>query len=257
MQKWLFLWAVFFFTMISTATQAQIVNMQAALSGDIPDGAGLSAEFRQEKKSGNTETERLSGQGTLTYKRPEDLWLLVMRREYSTESGQSSADSQFQHLRYRYKFSEHWGWEAYVQQDADRFRRSARRNLVGTGPRYQVSPIENLDVAISAAYMHEREEFSQEEGELREAKRETERIANTLYLSWKWPDCCTLGNTLYYQPEIGKISNHRTLNETSLLIQINKNLSYRISQVYSYNARPPSSVKKADVSFLQALVVKI
>jgi putative salt-induced outer membrane protein YdiY len=257
MQKWLFLGFLFVVLSQSTPSEAQIVNMQAALSGDIPDGAGLSAEFRQEKKSGNTETERLSGQGTLTYKRPEDLWLLVLRREYSTESGQSSADSQFQHLRYRYKITENWGWEGFLQQDADRFRRSARRNVIGTGPRYQASPIENMDLALSTGYLHEREEFSQEEGELLEAKRETERLANALYLSWKWPDCCTLANTLYYQPEIGKIKNHRTLNETSLLIQINRNLSYRISQVYSFNAKPPSGVKKADVSFLQALVVKI
>ncbi|MBC7660273.1 MAG: DUF481 domain-containing protein [Chitinophagaceae bacterium] len=253
----LFTMSLFILLGLNEKAHAQIVNIQSALNGDISDGPGLSAELRQEKKGGNTETERLSGQGTVTYKRPEDLWLLLLRREYSTESGQSSSDNYFEHLRYRYNITDHWGLEAYIQVDADQFRRSERRDVLGTGPRYQFKVTENFDAAVSLSYMHERETFSPHIGEPGEPDRETTRAASVLYLNWKWPDCCTLSNVTYYQPEIGHVHNNKTLNESSLLLQINKHLSYRVSSNYAYNGRPPFGVKKVDTNFLQALVIKI
>jgi putative salt-induced outer membrane protein YdiY len=243
--------------LVSRLAQAQIVNMQSALSGDISDGPGVIAEARQEKKSGNTNTERLAGQANFTYKRPEDLWLLTLRREYSSDSGQSSADSRFYHLRYRYAFNENWGWEVYAQEDADRFRRSARRTVFGTGPRYQISPLPSLDLALSSAYMHEREEFSGRTAELLEPDRITRRISNVFYLSYKLQDWGTIANVTYYQPEIGVARNHRTLNEASLALKINAFLSYRLTHSYAYHHRPPAGVQRTDKAFMQSLSLKI
>ncbi|RZA25247.1 MAG: DUF481 domain-containing protein [Proteobacteria bacterium] len=239
------------------SAQAQIVNMQSALNGNISDGAGVIAEARQEQKTGNSDTERLAGQATLTYKRPDDLWLLTMRREYSSDSGESSADSRFYHLRYRYKLTENWGWEAYAQEDADRFRRSKSRTVFGTGPRYQFSPIGSLDLAISAAYMHEDERFSARDDEISQADRITKRVSNVFYISYEFEKWGTLANVTYYQPEIGYGRNHRTLNEASIALKINQYVSYKFTHSYAYNHRPAEGIQTTDKSFIQSLSLKI
>lgn len=255
--KILFLSALVSFFLPALNARAQIVNMQNALNGNISDGLGMTAEVRQEKKVGNTNTERLAGQGNFTFKRPEDLWLLVIRREYSTEEGQSSSDNRFYHLRYRYKFDENWGWEGYAQEDADRFRRSLRRTVFGTGPRVQGSPWEKFQFALGVAYMHEKEEFSTTGAELSFPDRVTKRISNVLFLSYDFDDWGTLANVVYFQPEIGHIYNHRTLNEFSLSLKINRYLSYKFTHSYAYNHRPAPGVERNDKAFLQSLVLKI
>lgn len=248
---------LFVFSFFADKAHAQIVNMQNALSGNISDGPGMTMELRQEKKSGNSDAERLAGQGNFTFKRPEDIWLLVLRREYSVEEGQSSSDNHFYHLRYRYKLDDNWGLEAYAQQDADRFRRSQSREVYGAGPRFQTVLMDRLQLAVSAAYMHESEQFNDTAGQLSEPDRITKRISNVLFLSYELEEWGTLANVVYYQPEIGRIANHRTLNELSLSLKINKYLSYKFTHSYAYNHRPAPSVEKNDKSFLQSLVLKI
>lgn len=237
--------------------RAQIVNMQNALSGDLSEGPGATLEMRQEQKSGNTETERLAAQGSLSYKTPDDLWLLVVKREYSTEDGTSSTDNRFYHLRYRYQLNDSWSWEAYGQEDADRFRKSARRTVLGTGPRYQVTPLENLELALSVAYMHENEEFSGSDSEEREPDRITKRVSHVAFVNYALEGWGELANVVYFQPEIGHIANHRTLNEASLSLKINQFLSYKLTHSYAYNHRPPPGVETTDRSFLQSLLLKL
>lgn len=260
MKVWLLIYSTLFAGVLcipARALQAQIVNMQNALSGDHAEGPGATLEMRQEQKSGNTNTERLAAQGSLSYKNPNDLWLLVVKREYSTEDGTSSTDNRFYHLRYRYRLTESWGWEAYGQEDADRFRKSARRTVLGTGPRYQATPFENFEFALSVAYMHESEEFSEGGLDEREPDRITKRISHVVFVNYALEGWGELANVVYFQPDIGHIANHRTLNEASLSLKINQHLSYKLTHSYAYNHRPAPGVETTDRSFLQSLLLKL
>lgn len=241
---------------LTNRLDAQIVNMQSALSGNIAEGPGAMVEGRQEKRIGNTNIERLTGHATLTYKNPQDLWLFTIRRDYAKDNGLSSADNRFYHLRYRYMFHENWSWEAYGQEDSDRFRRSKSRTVIGSGPRFQYSPSEKFQFALGVAYMYEKEIYF-EDSNLPVSDRITRRISNVLFLSYKLSDWGDLANVLYFQPEIGHLNNHRTLNESSLALRINAYLNYKLTYTYAFNHRPPSGIKNDDESFIQSLLLKI
>ncbi len=241
----------------SDLASAQIVNIQNALSGKMPDGPALDLELRQEKKTGNTESDRYAAQSTATYKKEQHLVLGLLKREYGKEGSEQVADSKFLHLRYGYTFTELFAWELFVQEDADRFRRRESRSIYGTGPRFQLYQSDSLGVAFSIAAMQERERISPlvdvEGGEVRNLTR----ISNTLAVAWKMDDYVSLSDVLYYQPATQDIDNRRILNEAALNIKINELLTLKTSHTLSYDSTPPTQVKPQDTTLRQAIVISL
>ncbi len=245
--------------MISTLTcsmsvaNAQIFNMQNVLRGKVPEGFSLQAETSWEKKSGNSEVDRFLGQASPSWREGPHLWLAVARREYGEQGGKQSLDNSFYHLRYRYSFDEALSLETFLQQDSDRFRRRASRQVYGLGPYVKLLDSESVSLALSIAPMYERESISEAEG-YKEERTKT-RVSSMLYIDWKWQPHVLLSNVFYVQPKIDRWSDRRVLNEAALQVSLAEQVSLKTAYSLTYDALPPAGVKRTDTSVKQALVL--
>lgn len=244
------------FSLLALSAQpapAQIVNIQNILKGESKPGWSLALENSFERKSGNSDLERFSSQGSASWRKESHLWLATLRREYGEQSDTQYLDNTFYHLRYRYALNEDWSWEFFAQEDSDRFRFRQSRLVLGSGPHLRLIAEEDLNVALSVAPMYEREEFT---GQLLGAKvNEKTRVSNMLSIAWKWQPHLSLSNVLYLQPKIDLWADRRVLNETSLHVALHEHVSLKTSHTLTYDARPPLGVERSDSHLRQSLVL--
>lgn len=235
------------------SAKAQIFNMQNVLRGKVSEGLALQAETAWEKKSGNTDLNRFLGQASPSWRTGPHLWIAVARREYGEQGGEQSLDNSFYHVRYRYSLDERWSLESFLQQDSDRFRRRALRVVYGAGPHLKILDQENVSLAWSLAPMYEKESISEADGH-REERKKT-RVSQMLYIDWKWQPHVLLSNVLYLQPKVDRWSDRRVLNEAALQVSLAEQVSLKTAYSLTYDAEPPSRVKRTDTSLKQALIL--
>ena len=66
----------------------------------------------------------------------------------------------------------------------------------------------------------------------------------------------SLVSTTYYQPRLNFFSDYRISHQSSLKFEIAKNLSYKTSFNYNYDAFPVLGIPKEDVSISNGLVYR-
>jgi hypothetical protein len=223
---------------------AQIVNVQGSLTKEPPPGWSGAVTVGVDWQTGNTDIVRLSGAGSLLYRRGPWLALLLARGEYSEGRGVKLAEKSFEHLRARRRLGDRLLWEVFVQHEYDAFRRLSVRALAGTGPAYRVLARAGGSLTAGLAYMAEYERLSERMDTADSGARAwRHRLSSYLTGSLALGDGVTGTQTVYVQPRFDAPDDVLVLSESSVQSKLTSRLSLVNSFVLTYDASPPETIE--------------
>ncbi|MDB4970506.1 MAG: uncharacterized protein JWN44_6195 [Myxococcales bacterium] len=234
--------------------RAQIVNVQPLLDKQARQGFSGSVEASADWRSGNTNLTLLGGDGIAQWRRQRHLVFVTLHGELGTKSGVELVSKDLEHLRYRVRLIRALAAEAFVQHDADAFRRRAVRALGGVGLRLRVVDGKWVTFAVAAAYMFEYERLAG--GMFSDAHREI--IANrlsTYAVITVGQGRIVLAHTVYAQPRLDDFSDVRWLHDSTLALTVTRYLSVRFSATLTLDTRPPEGVQPLDTALKSALAL--
>ena len=178
----------------------------------------------------------LHADSKVQYKNNRHLTLLLLHVALLRAGKQDFARQAFAHLRYNYKLSDTWIWEAFAQTQTSPIQLLQQRNLVGTGLRYRLlkSKDGRQRVYLGAAWLLEHSIFSEPDG-----PKTWHRSSNYISTTFRPGKKITLINTTYWQPVWGLIQNYRLSSEWVLKVDLSKKLAFTIDFEYSIDKNLP------------------
>jgi len=224
-----------------------IVNIEdsALAQPDTPFSATIDLSVRG--ASGNSDKIGAAADTGAQWHHDHHQVLAWLGYDYGSSQKKRNANRGFAHLRYRYHFTPRYALESFIQWQKDEFARLNSRMLIGGGMR-----IAWIGQHIGIGAFHEREQ-------LQPSKTDRTNLSNTLwrgniYLALHHPfNHGTISDTLYYQPALQSSGNdYRLLNEASLKLPLSSNLALKLSLETRQDSRPPTGVKRTDISYTTA-----
>ena len=236
---------------------AQIVNIERILAGEPRPGMEGAVQLSVGLRQGNTESERLEGNGLVRWRTGASVFQVVLGGAYEKARGNRVADNTLGHLRYGYLLDSGMRLEALLQLQRNEFVRLQQRMLIGAGLRL---PLLSRDrgpgrgggedrVDIGLIVMHESEELRGLEGE------PGWRGSLLLSIGWGLSETSSIGNQLYYQPLVDAPEDYRILNDFGLSVRVLGPLSAKIDARLVYDSRPPAQVKRTDLVLRNTLAI--
>lgn len=151
--------------------------------------------------------------------------------------GEEFVNNGFAHLRFNTRLNDVIRWEAFSQIQYNSLTKIDLRFLLGTGPRFKLTPYENAKFYWGVAYLYEHEELLDPIITLRD-----HRISSYLSFTLAPQENVSFVSTTYVQPLIQEFADYRLLNESVLSLAITGNLSFNVLFQVSYDAVPPEGV---------------
>jgi hypothetical protein len=243
------------------AAHAQIVNVQNLVGQDLPEGFSGAVDATADWRTGNVELLIVSGAATVRYKRSDHLIFGIVRGSYGRVGEEDEREqiigNTFEHLRYRWKWTDRVTAEIFVQHEFDEFRRLQFRALAGLGPRFTLVSQKELGLVVGVAYLYEREQLDDKEGTTDAgAEASAHRLSSYVLFTSALNEVVTFAETGYFQPDLTDPGDFRFLSETQLLVKLNDWLTFRTAFVFAHDASPPETVEKTDTSMQTGLSVK-
>lgn len=233
--------------------RAGIVNVQSILTNEAEEGLSGSLTGSLDWRTGNVDLLLLSAAPTARYRSGDHLGIAIVKGELGERVGERFIFRSFEHLRYRYSFTELILGEAFVQHTFDEFKRLRLRALFGAGPNVTLIGRDNLRVQFGVAYMLEYEEL-RDDGAIDAGETDLAHRAST-YLTgaYELDDRVQLVNTVYAQPRLDDPSDVRLLDESELVVQLTEKLSLTTSFSMAYDRAPPAEIKRLDTALKTAI----
>ena len=162
--------------------------------------------------------------------------------------GENFTNSGVSHIRYNYLFHERIEWEVFVQGQYNKVSKIDFRGLVGTGPRFKLTSSENYKFYLGTLVMYEQEELS-------DGSDIQRNLRGSAYLSFRLYPTETISviSTTYYQPRLREISDFRLSNQSSLAIDVFKDLAFTINYYFTYDKTPAEDIPSSQYAFTTGL----
>ncbi len=266
--------ALILMTTTAPPAEANIVNVQSAMSGDVKPGLTFKLTGSLKWFTGNADIMFLTGSPMATIKAGKHLLLGFGNVAFATSNDTRIIFRTYEHIRYRYKAKKWLTPEVFVQHAFDEFRRLSIRALAGVGPSFKVLDLPTVDLSLGVAYMFEYEKYSQLDvddgmGGQRECTpadddpmadppficdtngtQKNHRGSTYLMGSYNLDDRVSIVESLYFQPRLDDFSDFRIMSDTTLKVALTKRVSIANSFVVAYDADPPTGVKELDTRML-------
>jgi hypothetical protein len=237
----------------ASLAHAQIFNVQPLLEKQTQPGFAGSVEGALDWRSGNTTLTLFTGSAHAQWQRGRHLVFATLHGELGLSRGDEVLSRDLEHLRYRVRLSSQLAAEAFVQHDADAFRRLAVRAIGGAGLRLAVVNGRHVTLAVAAAYMLEYERLAAGMFPDSDARTLDQRLSTyaVVAVSARW---LTVAHTVYAQPRFDDFSDVRMLGDSSLSLTVTKHLAVRFSVTLTLDTRPPAGVLPVDSDVKSTLV---
>lgn len=226
------------------------VNVEPLRQQLKSDGWGGRLQASVATYAGNTEGVILGSAAFFGARGQQSTVYAVLNGDYARLNSAVSVAKWFAHGRYNYQLTERLWWEAYGQIESDRFRRVARRELVGTGPRVALVATPTVELFYGVSYMYESEAFSTDE---LDADGTAHRLSNYLAVTVKAQERIFLSNVTYAQPRFNRPKDVDLLSVSSAVFTITKRLNARIDAVVRYASVIPADIERSDLELKNSL----
>ncbi len=243
--------------LLPTPAGAQIVNIERIMAGEPQPGVQGALQFSYGLRDGNSESQRLEGNGLIRWRSGPSIFQLATGGSYQTAADRKVAENALGHIRYGRLVGAGTRLEALLQVQQDQFVRLRRRVLVGVGARFRLMTLnsdaeaddgaDRLDMGLIA--MFEQEKLRS--GESNTAWRASLLVSIGLTLS----EAVTFGSQVYYQPLLDDPSDFRLLNDLGLTVRLLGPLSTKIDLRVAHDSRPPATVERTDVVLRNSLAI--
>lgn len=218
--------------------QAQIVNIEEQRITGTNDSVRWYGYLRGSAALARVKQQslQLQGQSKVQFKRDPHLALLLLNINLLRAGGNDFARQAFAHLRYNYKISSAWTWEAFAQLQTSPIQLLRKRSLVGTGPRWRLfkSGDGRQRVYLGSAWLWEQNRFSEPN-----PQESWHRSSNYVSATFRVGKQNMLIGTTYWQPVWGLIHNYRLSTDWLLKIGLTKKLSFTVDFTYSVDKNLP------------------
>lgn len=231
-----FLGIILFF--FSVSLSAQILNIESLRKVTDTSGFTGSAGLDFSLKRDKNEYHELSSDIHVQYKMNRHLVLWKNDLNLKSIEGNKFQNSGATHLRYNYRFHPRIAWEAFVQAQYNKVAKIDFRGLLGTGPRFKLTPYENYKVYLGVTFMMEQEELSDKVTPVERILRGSSYLSMSLYPT----ETLTIVGTTYYQPRFSHFSDYRVSSETSLVFNIFSHLAFKTSYVFIFDSSPAEDI---------------
>ena len=195
---------------------------------------------------------QITNRAYVQYNDQTNLWLIVNDLNFSKVEGFDLINRGTQHLRYNRKLNKVLTWEVFGQAQYDAISEISFRGLAGTGPRFKLNPSKKYRFYLGTLVMYEYEKATEVI-----VDRVQEDIRGSAYLSFSlYPtDKITIISTSYYQPKFEALKDYRISSNTSILFEIFKDLAFKTTFNYFYDAFPVStSIPKTQYELTNGLL---
>lgn len=224
--------------LLSAPLAAQVVNIEEQRITGTLDSVHWYGSLRGGVSLAKVQQQslQLSASSKVQYKNKRHLSLLLLHVNLLRAGDRDFARQAFAHLRYNFKLSETWTWEAFMQIQTSPIQQLQQRNLIGTGARFRL--IKSADgrqrIYLGSAWLYERNFFTEAAG-LQSWHRSSNYISGTFHSGKK----LSLVTTTYWQPVLGLIKHYRLSSEWLLKIELSKKLAFTLDFNYSIDKNLP------------------
>lgn len=229
----------------SSAAEAQIFNVQPLLDKQSRDGFSAALEGAADWRTGNTNILLLTGNGVVQYRKQRHLVFVDVHSEYGLQGTNELVSKDLEHARYRYRVSRAIDVEAFVQHDADAFRRLAVRVVGGVGGRLRLVEGKHVTLAVAAAYMPDYERLSAGLFVDSRAQSLAHRLSSYAVIAVS-EGKILVAHTIYAQPRFDDFHDVRMLSDSSLSLSVTKHVAVRFSLTMTLDTRPPAGIRPVD-----------
>lgn len=184
----------------------------------------------------------------------------IISYAYAEDAVKKRENRGFIHLRSSYQIFDYLYGELFLQKEFNEFILLKDRNLFGITSRIQIineiiqiDSTEKLEIYtfLGLGAMIENEELKTK------PRKETTvgRLTSYFSLGVNISPNLLIKSITYYQPRFSDDKDYRLLNESSLNIKINQNLTFRTSLRLRYDSDPPEKVKPRDLNLLNGIQI--
>jgi hypothetical protein len=236
-------------------TAAGQVNVEP-LRDEVGDNQlGGRAQLTFSGRVGNTQGMTLGSSGILGGRTGRHFGFVAASGDYQRSSGATDVEKYFAHARYNLHVVDPLIWEVFAQAEHDRFQRLSLRELLGTGPRFELIDDETVSLAVATAYMLELEALTAEDPYPEEDKI-SHRSSSYATLLIAPDDRVSFEIVCFYQPRFDDPRDFRFSSTTTMEFSIVSILTAQIGTTSRYDSHPPGGVGRFDLEVKNALGVK-
>ena len=237
--------------LITQIITAQIVNVESLrqISDTSTWSGGISLDMSLIKNKRQIFT--LKNRSRVQYQKNRHLALFINDFSFKEVDTKKIINKGIQHLRYNYKLKHRMALEAFTQSQHDAISNIKFRGLMGSGPRFKLSPSEKYRLYLGTLIMYEYEEIEELSAVvIHRDFRSSSYFSCSLYPS----DRLAIVSTTYYQPKLNQWSDFRISTETSLALPLHKNLAYKATFALNYDRFPALGVPDTQYEFTNGLI---
>lgn len=237
------------FVSISTAASAQILNAESLRKVTDTSGFSGATSLKFALKRNTNDFLTLNSSLHLQYKTEKHLAIFKNDINFQKIEGEKFENSGISHIRYNYRFHPRIAWEVFTQGQYNKISLITFRGLLGTGTRFKLSSSENYKFYLGTLLMYEHEEIDDGATPLQRVFRGSCYFSFSLYPKSN----ISITSTTYYQPLLSGFSDYRIANQSSLAIELIKNLSFLTSYTFTYDAFPAVGIPNSQYDFTSGL----
>lgn len=193
---------------------------------------------------------KIANRTHVQYQKNKNLVLLINDINVQQLDAEKFVNRGIQHLRYNYRFHQRVTWEAFIQTQYDPISNIIFRGLLGSGPRFKLSPSKKHRFYLGTLMMYEYEETEElEQTVINSDFRGSMYVSVNLYPS----DQISFVSTSYYQPNISAFKDYRISNETSLVFKIFKDVAFKSTFTLFFDTFPAMNVPDTQYEWTNGL----
>lgn len=193
----------------------------------------------------------LSNRIRAQYKQDKSLWLFINDWSFKEANSTKLVSKSTQHLRYNYKLKPRVTYEAFLQSQSDEISDIVFRGLIGTGLRFKVSKSDAFRFYIGSLVM-----FEHENSKVTTGNQYHNDWRASAYFSFniRPKENISIVSTTYYQPRLDMFSDFRVSSETSIALNIVKNLAFKTTFSYNFDEFPVPGIPKEQYRLTNGII---
>lgn len=239
---------IFLLIISSFSVSSQILNVESLRKVTDTSGWSGAASVNFALRRSTNDFFTIYSDVHVQYKMNKHLILFKNSVYFQKIEDENFTNSGVSHVRYNYRFHKRMAWEFFVQGQYNKVSLIDFRGLIGTGPRFKLSTSENYKFYLGTLVIYEQEELS-DGSDIQRNLRGSTYLSFSLYPT----DRLTIVSTTYYQPRFSDLGDFRLSSQSSLAIDLIKNLSLSINYNFIYDETPALGIPNSQYSFTTGL----
>ncbi len=229
-----------------------ITNIESTRLNNTEEGTTGNISLSLDGRIGNSDKLALGTAVQLIRAYRHDEWIAIISRDYAEVDREVNTDESLVHLRYLTKHGRNWGHEVFTQYQEDKFSFLARRTLLGGGLRYTLSSQAPLQQANHMGFGL----FYEEEDYTNTTSENENNVRLNLYWAYKNKvhDNILYTSTLYFQPELGQLSDQKGLWQNALTISVTSTISLSLTWDVEHDTQTPNGANDTETSYNSVLI---